>query len=620
MKKRLSQMDNKNHMNRYIERVKEEDLHKRASDQYIVPVRSQTFAKKVLAIPGFDLFIGLVIIANLLVMIVETDRAAIAGNEDTDSPEWILISGLVALAIFIMELVIRLIALREKFWQDNMNIIDFAIVAIDTLFTFISLVAASLFPVSVLRIFRLSKLVRVTKMVRVFPELRLLLAGLFSSMSAIFWGCCLLMFFLIVWAMMAVIFIHPLNKDMDYGPDCPRCDRAYSSVAHSALTFWQAIIAGDSWGQTTIPLIEEHPETCMFFIPLYICVGMAVMNLMLGVVVSVAEQTKADMEEEIEAEKVLHQLDTGSKLVELCREMDTDGNGELSRAEVLAGWDTPGEFQNCVQKLGIGIEEFEVAWATMDRDGSGSVSYKELITYLVQMTASDVQFMLAYIKYYIGDIRNNLSAQIQKNHEEEVKLVEQELAELDEIKKEENKMITELDGIRSAEEEESAMLQEHSRRLSLLQQSADVMTVSEVVPSNDRPSTRLSSTTISSVSSKSLTEKHGKSTREKIQRALGRQAAGGMSLTSIHDEMQVQHTRLCQDIATLRAELKDSLNRDFKFGGARQHALYGTTPRANDYVSPCCDPFDQSSTPIATQIQANQVQVNQYQITSCTTV
>ena len=108
-----------------------------------------------------------------------------------------------------------------------------------------------------------------------------------GSFRAIMWGTVLLAFVLLVWAIIAVQFIHPLNKKLAH-LDCERCPRAYESVLQSTLTFSQQIVAGDSWGQATVPVIEAYPFSALYFMGVFLTVAVAVMNLILGVVVNVA--------------------------------------------------------------------------------------------------------------------------------------------------------------------------------------------------------------------------------------------------------------------------------------------------------------------------------------------
>merc|ERR1719424_2382706 len=108
--------------------------------------------------------------------------------------------------------------------------------------------------------------------------------------------------------MVAVLFIHPLNVEIDYEGSCDRCPRAYSSVLHSTLTFSQQIVAGDAWGTATIPVIEAHPWTSFFFMGVYLTVAVAVMNLILGVVVNIASSEHDRLEGELEEEKSIKKM------------------------------------------------------------------------------------------------------------------------------------------------------------------------------------------------------------------------------------------------------------------------------------------------------------------------
>lgn len=216
----------------------------------------------------FEGLMSFVIMFNMFMIIVETDHSA----SHDDPLLWAEVVGWTILGIFIVELALRLFALRKSFFKDYWNTFDFCIVVVDGAFSFIGLVLGDVFPVSALRVFRLCKLARVSKVFRVFPELRIMMAGLIGSFRAIFWGTVLLAFVLLVWSIIAVQFIHPLNKELAESgglEGCERCPRAYSSVLHASLTFSQQIITGDSWGQATIPLIEAYPITSIYFLAVF---------------------------------------------------------------------------------------------------------------------------------------------------------------------------------------------------------------------------------------------------------------------------------------------------------------------------------------------------------------
>ncbi|CAE7945138.1 unnamed protein product, partial [Symbiodinium sp. KB8] len=114
-----------------------------------------------------------------------------------------------------------------------------------------------------LGLLRLSRLVRVMRAARVFisiPELYLLISGLYSSIKAIFFGSLMLFFVLVIWAVISVELLHPKVSAMKVGIEfpnpCDRCTESFQSVFDAGLTLFQQIVAGDSWGLVSIPLIK----------------------------------------------------------------------------------------------------------------------------------------------------------------------------------------------------------------------------------------------------------------------------------------------------------------------------------------------------------------------------
>lgn len=382
-----------------------------------------------------DYAMGTIIVLNMGVMIIEIDRGASEEDNLSNKVHWTEYCGYAVLLIFVIELLLRLVAFQWNFFKDGWNIFDFAIVLTDAIMFFVSLVGADFFPVSILRIFRLSKLARVSKILRVFPELRMMLASLVSSFSTIFWGACMLFLFLLVWAMVAVLLIHPLNKDVEYD-GCERCPRAYGSVMDAALTFWQQIVAGDSWGQATIPLIEKHPITAVFFVPLFLSVGLALMNLILGVVVTVAQQKKDDLEAIEKSEDTMIELEKRTGFLALCKQMDRDASGTLSQSELYAGFEEHGAFREKMHALGITKDDFDVVWAMLDIEQSGSVSYDRLVRHVYGLRDSSSDFTLAYLKYHVTHIRDMLL-----NYEHAVTLKDQLEEELNKIENKEDVLL-----------------------------------------------------------------------------------------------------------------------------------------------------------------------------------
>merc|ERR1719456_465794 len=117
------------------------------------------------------------------------------------------------------------------------------------------------------------------------------------------WGTLLLLITLLIVSVIAVQFIHPLNQELvEKGVyyQCNRCPNAFATVLDSSLTFTQQILAGDSWGMVTIPIIEHYPWTALYFLSVFLLIGLAVHNLILGVIVDVAQESRKKMATEME--------------------------------------------------------------------------------------------------------------------------------------------------------------------------------------------------------------------------------------------------------------------------------------------------------------------------------
>jgi voltage-gated sodium channel len=353
----------------------------------------------------FESGMSCVIMFNMVLIIVETDYAA----HNDDSLPWAEVVGWLILVLFLIELTLRLFALRMAFWRDNWNTFDFVIVMTDSVFSFLGLILGDVFPVSTLRIFRLCKLARISKVFRVFPELRIMMAGLIGSFRAIFWGTVLLAFVLLVWAIIAVQFIHPLNKELEESgalAGCERCPRAYSSVMHASLTMIQQIVTGDSWGQATIPLIEAYPQTALYFMGVFLSVGFAVMNLILGVVVNVAQTEHDNLKKIIEDEEGFKKMEGRDLLLEICSDMDKDGSGELTKQELIVGFRERDDFRQAIMGMNLREDDLAIAFSSMDPDKSGTVTYIELVKKLFQMKDTDSAFLLEQIKFYLMQCRD----------------------------------------------------------------------------------------------------------------------------------------------------------------------------------------------------------------------
>lgn len=343
-----------------------------------------------------DCGIGVIIILNAIVLIIETDSRA-SGRR---SPSWIYMTEWCFCIFFTVELVVRMIIYRFSFFDEHdrkHNILDLVVVSSDLVVK----TTGTEFPIMILRVLRLGRVVRLFRMFTMFDELMLMMQSFLATMRSIFWACILLFCLLSLWSVVAVELIHPVNlKVADSGKygDCERCSRAFESVMQANLTFMQTIIAGDSWGLVGVPVIEESPGLALIFLGALVTINFGVLNLILTVIVKVANDSA-----EHDVDKKMCERDRELKRVqqvvnEVCEVLDADKSGCLDLEEISKGFNECKAFAETMKDADWDQEDMEILFNLLDEDRSGSVTYKEFIEQFFKMKTHDEKKMLMILK------------------------------------------------------------------------------------------------------------------------------------------------------------------------------------------------------------------------------
>lgn len=153
--------------------------------------------------PHFEAFFALLITMNAFIMALEVQyngmdiglvlkypgMTATAADEWPGAHEVFTVLEIMFGVVFVIELVIKIVVLRIKFFKAAWNLLDMAIVGGWLLDTAIG-IGAILNPMT-LRLFRLLKLLRVAKLFKsfqAFDSLSILIGSLRASMSVLFWS------------------------------------------------------------------------------------------------------------------------------------------------------------------------------------------------------------------------------------------------------------------------------------------------------------------------------------------------------------------------------------------------------------------------------------------------
>ena len=287
------------HLQRALERIERDSMRYKQSatkpwlgkNGEVLWSKSRICLAKFVVSQSFETFMGLVIFANLVLTIVETNSVAACYPEyaqqletcpqRTSEQSWLLVCTIGFLMIYTMECALRAYVERSNFLWNKWNRIDLWI----TILGWIGVALSSLVNLNIVRILRVVRLIRVGRLVISVPELYILVSGLTTSFKPILFGSIMLISVILVWSVVVVELLHPTASQLDFR-NCPSCHMGFSGVYTAWLTLFSQIVAGDSWGLISLPLAKTEPWTTPILFFIMMTVSLGVMNLILAVIVS----------------------------------------------------------------------------------------------------------------------------------------------------------------------------------------------------------------------------------------------------------------------------------------------------------------------------------------------
>jgi voltage-gated sodium channel len=219
---------------------------------------------------AFGRFIIALIIINAAILGLETSPAIMA--QVGGVLVW-LNKGI--LAVFVVEIALKLLAFGPRFFRSGWNIFDFLIVGI-------SLVPAS-GPLEILRALRVLRVLRLLSQV---PKLRVIIESLMRALPGMGWTTLLLLLVFYVFAVMGT---------MMFGDSFPEL---WGNLGRSLFTLFQ-VMTLESWSTGVArPMFDAYPWAWVFFVPFILVSSFMVLNLFIAIIVTATQSIHADEEDE----------------------------------------------------------------------------------------------------------------------------------------------------------------------------------------------------------------------------------------------------------------------------------------------------------------------------------
>ncbi|MHA6289210.1 ion transporter [Maricaulis sp. CAU 1757] len=199
----------------------------------------------------------------------------------------------VIVAVFVIEIVLKLIAYRHRFFYSGWNWFDMIVIGV-------SIIPAT-GSFSVLRALRI---VRAFRLFSVLPDLRKVVEALLRAIPGMGAVIAVLGLIFYVSAVMATKLF------ADASP------QQFGGLGDSAFTLFQ-VMTLEGWAtDVALPVMEEHPWAWMFFLVFIVLTSFAILNLFIAIIVDSLQAKHFDEEE--------------------ARDAEADADRELLHAEIAA--------------------------------------------------------------------------------------------------------------------------------------------------------------------------------------------------------------------------------------------------------------------------------------------
>lgn len=203
-----------------------------------------------------------VILLNAVLLGLETDTRVMAA-----AGPWVIALDTACLAVFVVELLARLVAYGRSFWRSGWRIFDFLVISV-------ALVPGG-GPWAVLRALRV---LRILRLLTVVPSLRRVVQAFLQAIPGLMGVIAVLGIFFYTAGVLATLL---------FGETFPEW---FGSLGTSLFSLFQ-VMTMDSWSMGMVrPLMEVHPWAWAFFVPFIAVTAFTILNLFIGIIVSTMQE------------------------------------------------------------------------------------------------------------------------------------------------------------------------------------------------------------------------------------------------------------------------------------------------------------------------------------------
>jgi voltage-gated sodium channel len=228
------------------------------TDKAFLPLPSMDRPRAFIEHPHIQRAIIALILINAALLGLETWPAAMA-----------IAGGLIValdraiLAVFVVEIALRLYVYRRDFWRDPWSVFDFVVVAI-------ALAPAT----GQLAVLRALRVLRVLRLLTIVPSMRRVVGALLAAIPGL--GS-------IALVLLVIYYVFAVIATKIFGATYPEW---FGSLGQSLYTLFQ-VMTLESWSMGIArPVMENFPYAWAFFVPFILVATFTMLNLFIAVIVN----------------------------------------------------------------------------------------------------------------------------------------------------------------------------------------------------------------------------------------------------------------------------------------------------------------------------------------------
>lgn len=344
--------------------------------------------------PEFELFIGIMVMLNAIVMALELDYSSKHAVLE-DKIGW-TVADLMFCTFFAAEILVRVWCLgMYDFFKQPRYLADVILVAFNIADSTVQLSGAEstgLQSFSALRILRLFKIMKLLRLVSHVKELSLIATGLVSALKSLQWVSLLLGVVIFV---MAVMFKILMGRECDADdiqvafayrfPDVDpivKCEEFWGSVPRSMYTLYQ-ITTLESWSEVLVrPIFDARPVYIVVILAFQLVTTFGLLNI---VVAAIVDGTMNSIDEAVVENQNRKHTAAHLKVLRDIFLSATKGDEREVTKDSMEVVLLKNETRRKLLLLNIEYDDPSQIWRIVDVDNNGSVGIKDFTINLMRM-------------------------------------------------------------------------------------------------------------------------------------------------------------------------------------------------------------------------------------------